>query len=54
MLSDAVLNLAPQAARRGDCSAPMCGDKMLQLKMTTRSECEVLVHQVDKEGTIYI
>lgn len=43
MLSEAALNLAPRAARRGDCSALMCGDKPLQLKMTTRSKREVLV-----------
>lgn len=54
MLSDAALDPAPRAARRGDCSAPMCGHKMLQLKMTPRSECEVLVRRVDEEGTIYI
>lgn len=52
MLSEAELDPAPRAARRGDCSALMYSDKMLRLKMTTGSEHGV--HWVDSEGTTYI
>lgn len=54
MLSEAALNPAPRAARRGDCCALMCGEKMPQPRMPTVSGCQRPVCQVDKEGTIYI